>query len=119
MLDFVPISVFSAKCISFLSFCFFLYAEYEMVCPRISISRVSKNSWSLTVNCISLSGIFCKFSKLYTGRLYCSFTSSIFLFIRVGKKYRYAGIPRYVFGVVRTAAHLPVPRYSGVSIYSN
>ena len=38
---------------------------------------------------------------------------------RVGKKYRYAGIPRYFFGVVRTAAHLPVPRYSGVSIYSN
>ena len=32
---------------------------------------------------------------------------------RVGKKYRYAGIPRYFFGVVRTAAHLPVPRYSG------
>ena len=39
--------------------------------------------------------------------------------IRVGKKYRYAGIPRYFFGVVRTATHLPVPRYSGVSIYSN
>ena len=38
---------------------------------------------------------------------------------RVGKKYRYAGIPRYFFGVVRTAAHLPVPRYSGVSIFSN
>ena len=38
---------------------------------------------------------------------------------RVGKKYRYAGIPRYFFGVVRTVAHLPVPRYSGVSIYSN
>ena len=39
--------------------------------------------------------------------------------IRVGKKYRYAGIPRYFSGMVRTAAHLPVPRYSGVSIYSN
>ena len=38
---------------------------------------------------------------------------------RVGKKYRYAGIPWYFFGVVRNAAHLPVPRYSGVSIYSN
>ena len=41
------------------------------------------------------------------------------LYIRVGKKYRYAGIPQYFFGVVRTAAHLPVPWYSGVSIYSN
>ena len=39
--------------------------------------------------------------------------------VRVGIKYRYAGIPRYFFGVVRTAAHLPVPRYSDVSIYSN
>ena len=39
--------------------------------------------------------------------------------IRVGKKYRYAGIPRYFFGVVRTEAHLPVPRYSGISIFSN
>ena len=38
---------------------------------------------------------------------------------RVGKKYRYAGIPRYFFGVVRTVAHLPVPRNSGVSIFSN
>ena len=38
---------------------------------------------------------------------------------RVGKKYRYAGIPRYVFGVVRTAAQLSVPRYFGVSIFSN
>ena len=38
---------------------------------------------------------------------------------RVGKKYRYAGIPRYFFGVVRTVAHLPVPRYSGISIFSN
>ena len=41
------------------------------------------------------------------------------LLIRVGKKYRYTGIPRYSFGVVRTAAHLPVTRYSGVSIFSN
>ena len=38
---------------------------------------------------------------------------------RVGKKYRYAGIPRYFFGVVRTATDLPVPRYSGISISSN
>ena len=38
---------------------------------------------------------------------------------RVGKKYLYSGIPRYFCSVVRTAAHLPVPRYSGVSIFSN
>ena len=31
----------------------------------------------------------------------------------------YRGIPRYFFGGVRTTAHLPVPRYSGVSIFSN
>ena len=32
---------------------------------------------------------------------------------RVGKKYQYAGIVRYFFGVVCTAAHLSVPLYSG------
>ena len=37
---------------------------------------------------------------------------------KVGKKHRYAGIPWYFFSVVRTASHLPVPRYSGVSIFS-
>ena len=50
-----------------------------------------------------------KYRKLYNSSIHT----------RVGKKYRYAGIPRYFFGVVRTAAHLPVPRYSGVSIFSN
>ena len=45
--------------------------------------------------------------------------NNVTLDIRVGKKYRYAGIPRYFFGVVRTAAHLSVPRYSDVSIFSN
>ena len=38
---------------------------------------------------------------------------------RVGQKYRYANIPRYFFGVVRTGAPFPIPRYSGVSIFSN
>ena len=46
----------------------------------------------------------------------CEYT---LVYTRVGKKYRYAGIPRYFFGVVRTAVHLPVPRYFGVSIFSN
>ena len=59
---------------------------------------------------------FGKMSQMYT---YTSEQRGVKRLSRVGKKYRYAGIPRYFFGVVRTAAHLPVPRYSGVSIYSN
>ena len=38
-------------------------------------------------------------------------------FCRVGQKYWYAGIPRYFCVVV--CAHLPLPWYSGVSIFSN
>ena len=38
---------------------------------------------------------------------------------RVEKKYLYTGILPYFFGVVHTAAHLLIQRYSGVSIFSN
>ena len=35
------------------------------------------------------------------------------------QKYRYTGISRYFFGMVRTAVHLPVLRYSYDSFFSN
>ena len=53
------------------------------------------------------------------GAHYGKLTFRLFVAIKVGQKYRYAGIPRYFFGVVRTAAHLSIPQYSGVSIVSN
>ena len=56
--------IFAASCVSFLSFCFFLCDEYDIVSPLISISSVSRKSWSLILNCRSLSGILCKFVAL-------------------------------------------------------
>ena len=66
--------------------------------------------------------IVCRSKRASELMLHCYVYSTLnksSMSIRVGKKYRYAGIPRYLFGVVRTAANLPVPRYSGFTIYSN
>ena len=41
------------------------------------------------------------------------------LSVRALQKYRYTGIPRYFFGMVRTAVHLPVLWYSDDSVFSN
>ena len=53
------------------------------------------------------------------GVMSCTISASGEISSRDVQKYWYTGIPRYFFGLVRTAVHLPVPWYSDDSIFSN
>ena len=96
-----------------MSVCVFTFSNINIseTSGPIATNFYLKHHWVGGKDALRLMSEFCIhiiIDKIYVG-----------IINRVGKKYRYAGIPRYFFGVVRTAAHLPVPRYSGVSIFSN
>ena len=57
------------------------------------------------------------FRQKHTSATY--YKQSFYPATRGVQKHRYTGIPRHFFDVVRTVVHLPVPRYSDDSIFSN
>ena len=108
---------FSLKCIQLLQNDFFKqrYITFNATIPgqdRINPNTHLCRTLFAGYTCITfdLLIIDCPYfyKKMYLHHFITCFTKNS----RVGRKYRYAGIPRYYFGVVRTAAHLPVPRYS-------